>query len=203
MIDPAAPDKPFEALWDELLPLQQSGRVLGMFHGSTFSIAAVVDSFVRIDSHGIGLLDIPRSALSWTYAHWSKYRYQELSNQNSEMTLYAVSLIDHVVNIWVRREQRDELVKLARASKHCDAVFWVVHYNERGRYVGPKPVGEEVGLAEVFPDELPTILSSLESNARRLLGEFSMSQGDLAYRYPGYSAEIYDAVVMKNQISSR
>jgi hypothetical protein len=203
VIDAAAPAKSFEALWAELLPLQQSGHVLGSFYGRTFSISAIADGSVWIDSHGIGLIEVPRSVLSWTYANWRRYRYQELSAQNSQLTLYAVSLIDHVVNIWVRREQRDELVKRARASQHCDAAFWVVHYNASGRYVGPKPVGETIALAEVLPDELPTVLSTLESNAGRLYHEVCTNLGDLWRKYPGYSPDVYECVAGKNQMSNR
>jgi hypothetical protein len=203
VIDAAASDKSFEALWDEIKRLQQSGRVLGSFYGSTFSVSAVTPGSVCLDSHGIGLIEISRLALSWTYANWQIYRYQTLSPQNAQVTLYTVSLINHVVNIWVRREARDELVRLARASQPCDAAFWVVHYNAWGRYVGPKPVGESITLAEVFPDELPTVLSALESNATRLFHEVCTTAGDLWRKYPGYSPDVYQCVVGRNQICNR
>lgn len=204
MIDPSAPGISFESLWAELPAIQSSGAVFGKFHGRPFSISAVADDSVLIDSEDIGgAFEIPRPTLLWVYSNWKKYRYEELSRDNSQLTLHAVSLIDYVVQTWVRRENRERVIELARSLKLCDGVFRVVSYNERGRHIGPGPSGELISLEDVFPDEQPSAISSLESSALRLFGDPSMSQGDLACRYPGYSAEIYGAVVMKNQISNR
>ena len=203
MIDPAAPGKSFDALWAELPAIQKSGAALGKFHGRPFSISGVEDDYFVVDSVNIGTFEISRITLAWIYSNWTKYRYEELSPGNSQLTLYAVSLIEHVVQTWARHEDRERLVALARSSSLCDGVFWVVCYNERGRHVGPRPSGEPIALEEVFPSEPLSVIFSLEKDASLLFFESSVSQGYLASRYPGYSAEIYGSVVAKNQMDNR
>jgi hypothetical protein len=203
LIDPAAPGKTFDALWAELPAIQKSGAALGKFHGMPFSISRVDDDCVLVDSVSVGTFEISRITLAWIYSNWTKHRYQELSPGNSQLILHAVSLIAHIVQTWARQEDRERLVALARSSSRCDGAFWVVCYNERGRHIGPRPSGEPISLEEVFPSEPPSVILSLKTDASLLFSDSSLSQGYLASRYPGYSAEIYGSVVAKNQMNNR
>lgn len=205
MINPAAPGKAFEILWAEISSILLSGCQVGKFHGKAFRVSAVTDNFVRIDSPDVGgEVDLPREAFETMYADWRNCRYETLetlSNTNSQEFLHIVSLIEHIVQTWVRRESRTKILESARAAKLRDGVFWVVNYNKHGRHWGPRPSGEPISLGEVFPTQEPPLLSELESVANKLLNARDTSAENLEVEYPGFAPEVYRSVAARNRFN--
>lgn len=205
MINPAAPGKSFEILWAEISAILLSGSQVGKFHGKAFRVSAVTDNLVRIDSPDVGgEVDLPREAFKTIYADWRYYRYEKLekpSHTNSQETLHILSLIEHIVQTWVRRESRIKTLESARTAKLRDGVFWVVDYNRHGRHSGPRPSGEPLSLGEVFPTQDPSLLSELESVANKLFNARGTSARNLEVEYPDFAPEVYRSVVARNQFN--
>lgn len=181
-----------------------------MFYGRAFTISLIAESSVTIESPDIqGAVEIPRESFKAIYADWRHYRYESLSSSNSQETLRVISIIGHVVQTWVRREERVELMTIARKAGIPDGVFWIINYNRHGRIIGPQPAGEPVLVREVFPDEQGPHLSELELAASGLhesanaLSELICSKADLdavgmlAAKYPGFSKDVYGSVVYR------
>ena len=174
-IDAAAPGLPFGAIWSELPEVLPPGSVVGKFYGRAFTIKAITEAKVTIDSPDVGgLVDIPRHDFEAVYAKWHKYRYENLSHKNSQNILHAISIINHIVQTWVRREERVKQIESARKHGIPNGVFWIVNYNKHSRIIGPSPSGEPVLLSEVFPDQPISLLSQLELIASNLHGSASM-----------------------------
>jgi hypothetical protein len=217
VINPATPDKPFEAFWAELSALNPTLSPyiwtpsipkpvtrIGKFYGRAFTVSAITESSVTIDSPDIhGVVEIPRRSFEVIYADWRQYRYESLAGTNSQETLHVISIIEHVVQTWVRREERTKLIELARTTALPDGIFWVVRYNGHGRILGPSPVGEPVSLKEVFPDHSPAVLSELESAATKLFNTRATSIEKLAAEYPGFDKAVYQSVVARTQWADR
>jgi hypothetical protein len=203
MIDSAAPGKSFDILWAELSAILLSGRKVGKYYGRAFVVSAVTEGAVRIDSPDAGgEVEIPREVFSTVYADWRYYRYEALSHTNTQETLHVVSLINHVVMTWVRREERSKILESARAAaKLRDAVFWIVHYNEHSRHVGPRPSGEPLTLSEVFPMQAPSLLSELELAAIKLFNAGGTCVETLEVEHQGFAPEVYWSVIARNQLS--
>lgn len=202
MINPAAPEKTFETLWAELSAILLPGCKVAKYYGKAFVVSAVTKGSVRIDSPDVGgEVEISREAFRTTYADWRNYRYEALSHTNTQETLHVVSLIDHIVQTWVRREERAKTLESARTAKLCDGVFWVVNYNRHGRHWGPRPSGETLSLSEVFPTQVPSLLSELELAAIQLFDARGTSVESLEAEYQGFGPEVYRSVVARNQFS--
>jgi hypothetical protein len=217
VINPATPDTTFEAFWAELSALNPTLSPyiwtpevpkpvtwIGKFYGSAFSVSAITESSVTIDSPDIhGLVEIPRRSFEVIYADWRQYRYESLAASNSQETLHVISIIEYVVQTWVRCEERTKLIELARTTALPDGIFWVVRYNGHGRTLGPSPVGEPVSLKEVFPDHSPAVLSVLESAARKLFNTSATSIEKLAVEHPGFGMAVYLSVVNRTHWADR
>lgn len=217
MINPAAPDKTFEAFWAELSALSPTLSPyiwtpafpkpvtrIGKFYGKAFTVSAITENSVTIDSPDIhGVVEIPRKSFEIIYADWHQYRYEGLASTNSQETLHVVSIIEHVVQTWVRREERTKLIELARTAELPDGIFFVVSYNGHGRILGPSPVGEPVSLKEIFPDHSPAVLSELEMAATKLFNTRATSIEKLAAEHPGFDMAVYRSVVARTQWADR
>jgi hypothetical protein len=204
----AAPDRPFEVLWSDLAVVLPPGTVVSKYYGRALSIRTISGSKVTIDSPDAGgVVDVPKCNFEAVYADWRNYRYERLSGANSQDELHVISIIDHVVQTWVRRDQRVELIERARKAGVPDGIFWVVNYNRDSRFIGPRPVGEPVLVSEVFPEEPMPRLSELESAATSLYEAaselsrvvYSKSNVDavgvLSDKHPGFGRDVYGSVV--------
>ncbi|KJV07118.1 hypothetical protein [Methylocucumis oryzae] len=217
VVNPAAPDKTFEAFWAELSALNPAFSPyiwtpavskpvtrIGKFYGRAFTVSAITESSVTIDSPDIhGIVEVPRESFEVIYADWRQYRYESLANTNSQETLHVISIIEHVVQTWVRREERTKLIELARTAELLDGIFLVVSYNGHGRIIGPSPVGEPVLLKEVFSDHTPAVLSELELAATKLFNTRATSIEKLAAEHPGFDKAAYRSVVARTQWADR
>ena len=217
MINLAAPGKTFEAFWAELSTfnptlspyvwtpeIPKSVARIGKFYGSAFTVSVVTESSVTIDSPDIrGQMEIPRESFMIIYADWHQYMYENLASTNPQETLHVISIINHIVQTWVRRDERTKLIESARMAELPDGVYWVINYNRHSRYIGPSPVGEPVTLREVFPEHSPASLSELEFAAASLFDTRARSIEKLAAEYPGFSYNVYRSVVGRTQWEDR
>jgi hypothetical protein len=202
VINPAAPGKSFEMLWAELSAIFLPGCKVAKYYGKAFVVSAATEVSVTIDSPDVGgEVEIPREEFRKIYADWRNYAYEALSHTNSQETLHVVSIISHVVQTWVRREERAKILESARTAKLRDGVFWVVHYNKHGRHLGPRPSGNPLLLSEVFPTQSPSLLSDLEIAAVNLINARGTSvESLLVDEHDGFAPEVYRSVASRNRL---
>jgi hypothetical protein len=209
-IDPASPGKSFEELWSELPTAAAPGRQIATFYGNPVTIKAITESRVTIEpsdmSQSVGL---PRQAFESVYSEWRKWRYESLSHHMSQELLLVISIIDHVVQTWVRREDEARTIEQARACALPDGVFWILNYNKHSRFIGPRPHGNPISLSDVFPDQSHSTLDKLEAAASRVYESEgwvsalinSSKEVDardlLAAKHPGFGKGVYDSVVLR------
>ena len=174
MINPAAPGKTFEFFWAELSTILRPGSQVGKFYGKAFTISAITILSVEIDSPDVGgVVELPKDAFRAIYADWRNYRYEKLAHTNPQETLHVISITEHVIQTWVRHENRMKLIELARADDLRDGVFRVRHL----------PCNEASADSKVPPNmnegtRLPQALVSLAYERRdRSLGITELLRG--------------------------
>jgi len=215
-IDAANPGRSFEALWNELEFVVPAGSCVSKFHGMAFTIMEITDSKVILESPGEnGARTISRSAFEIVYSDWRNYRYENLSPDNSEEILNIISIISKIVQTWVRRAQRDELIEKVRKTRMPDAMFWLVEYNLKSRSMGPRPAGEPIQIDEAFPGQSMPELLKIEEMAIKLFNAYNQiaklirteespdAHGALGAKYPGFSKDVYGSVVFHAMWVSR
>ena len=121
-INPAEPAQPFDAFWGGELPVvAPPSKVIGKYYGKAFTIKAITESLVTIASPDVGgLVDIPKRTFEIVYTDWRNYRYENLSLKNSQNILHVVSIIDYIIQTWVRREGKVEQIEKARKAEIPD-----------------------------------------------------------------------------------
>lgn len=208
-INPAEPNVYFAKFWSELSSIMSPGKVVGKFHGKAITIKSVNRSHITISSPGSGgIVEIQQNSFKRVYENWRNYRYEELSSSNPQDVLDIISIIDHVIHTWVRREKKIDLIEKARHAGIPDGVFFVVNYNNHGRFIGPKPVGEIVSTIDVFPYENQEKLKEYELLAfslYRYANELCAKYYDKGYdprkwlenRFPQFSQKVYRSVISR------
>jgi len=206
-INTAEPNISFENFWSELPIILRPGKVVGKYYGKSLTIKDVNSLRVTIDSPDSGgTVDIQQNSFQGVYKDWRNYRYEKLSSSNTHDVLDIISIIDHVLQTWVRHEKQIELIEKARHAGVFDGVFWLVNYNNHGRLVGPSPVGEKMSLVDVFPDENQKTLKDVEllaSSLYRSANELSAKYYDkdfeprewLAKMFPQFSQDVHSSVM--------
>ena len=74
MINPSEPGKTFEIFWTELSVILRPGNRVGKLYGKSFTISAVTELSVAIDSPDVGgVVELPLDAFKTIYADWRSY----------------------------------------------------------------------------------------------------------------------------------
>jgi hypothetical protein len=116
------------------------------------------------------------------------------------------------VNTTIQRddEERQSVIRRAKASTVLNAAFYVIYYNRERRHYGAAPKSLEISMSEVFDgrESDTDVLNALEK-ARALLGDcykltdalyqgdakrFEKLASDLKSTNPGFSDDCYGMV---------
>lgn len=174
-IDSAELKETFEAFWSDLQRIFQPGKIIGKYYGKSITFKALELSSITIESQDSGgLVKIDKASFKDIYNNWQTYRYEKLSSSNTQLILDIISITDYVIQTWVRRKERHEIINRAKEAGMHDGVFWLLNYNFHTRMIGPSPNGEIIPVLEVFSEEDPKKIKEIESAALSLLESANM-----------------------------